>query len=183
MALIFQYILGNRWSFSKPKNRNTYLISWHFKGMHFLKSQTYYLIFALLDNNIATMHEIRDINVFTMKSNPLWNCMRYIFWNCQFVLNLFLTGIFRTRSKELLRCLSFVNISNLKWTNFFPGLKFLKLSPFNPKRCGLLGGVLFGEMKFVLSNFCSCDDLSIPYESWNVQLTFDTLIKGSNHSR
>ena len=31
----------------------------------------------------------------------------------------------------------------------------------NPKRCGLLGGVLFGEMKFVLSNFFSGEDLSI----------------------
>ena len=36
---------------------------------------------------------------------------------------------------------------------------------FNPKRCGLLGGVLFGEMKFVLSNFLSNEDLSISYES------------------
>ena len=32
---------------------------------------------------------------------------------------------------------------------------------FNPKRCGLFGGVLFGEMKFVLSNFFSGEDLSI----------------------
>ena len=36
---------------------------------------------------------------------------------------------------------------------------------FNPKRCGLLGGVLFGEMKFVLSNFCSSEYLSVLYES------------------
>ena len=42
----------------------------------------------------------------------------------------------------------------------------------NPKRCGLLGGVFFGEMKFVLSNFLSNEDLSISY----VQLTFNTLI-------
>ena len=33
------------------------------KGMHFLKSQTY-LIFALLDNNIATIQESRDSNAF-----------------------------------------------------------------------------------------------------------------------
>ena len=46
----------------------------------------------------------------------------------------------------------------------------------NPKWCGLLGGVLFGEMKFVLSNFLSNEDLSISNESWDVQLTFDTLI-------
>ena len=32
---------------------------------------------------------------------------------------------------------------------------------FNPKRCGLFGGVLFGEMKFVLSNCLSSEDLSI----------------------
>ena len=31
-------------------------------------------------------------------------------------------------------------------------------------------------MKFVLSNFLSNEDLSISYESWDVQLTFDTLI-------
>ena len=37
--------------------------------------------------------------------------------------------------------------------------------PLNPKRCGLFGGVLFGEMKFVLSNFLSNEDLSISYES------------------
>ena len=36
---------------------------------------------------------------------------------------------------------------------------------FNPKRPRLLGGVLFGEMKFVLSNFLSNEDLSISYES------------------
>jgi hypothetical protein len=36
---------------------------------------------------------------------------------------------------------------------------------FNPKRCGLFGGVLFGEMKFVLSNFLSNEDLIISYES------------------
>ena len=35
----------------------------------------------------------------------------------------------------------------------------------NPKRPRLLGGVLFGEMKFVLSNFFSSEDLSISYES------------------
>ena len=35
----------------------------------------------------------------------------------------------------------------------------------NPKRCGLFGGVLFGEMKFVLSNCLSSEDLSISYES------------------
>ena len=35
----------------------------------------------------------------------------------------------------------------------------------NPKRCGLLGGILFREMKFVLSNFLSSEDLSISYES------------------
>ena len=46
----------------------------------------------------------------------------------------------------------------------------------NPKRCGLFGGVLFREIKFVLSNFLSNEDLSISYESWDVQLTFDTLI-------
>ena len=47
---------------------------------------------------------------------------------------------------------------------------------FNPKNCGLLGGVFFGETKFVLSNFLSNEDLSSSYESWDVQLTFDTLI-------
>ena len=31
-------------------------------------------------------------------------------------------------------------------------------------------------MKFVISNFLSNEDLSISYESWDVQLTFDTLI-------
>ena len=41
----------------------------------------------------------------------------------------------------------------------------LGLWSFNPKRCGLFGGVLFGEMKFVLSNFLSNEDLSISYES------------------
>ena len=35
----------------------------------------------------------------------------------------------------------------------------------NPKRPGLLEGVLFGEMKFVLSNFLSSENLSISYES------------------
>ena len=34
----------------------------------------------------------------------------------------------------------------------------------NPKRPGLLEGVLFGEMKFVLSNFLSNEDLSILYK-------------------
>ena len=47
---------------------------------------------------------------------------------------------------------------------------------FNPKNCGLLGGVFFGETKFALSNFLSNEDLSSSYESWDVQLTFDTLI-------
>ena len=32
---------------------------------------------------------------------------------------------------------------------------------FNPNQCGLLGGVLFGEMKFVLSKFLSNENLSI----------------------
>jgi hypothetical protein len=36
---------------------------------------------------------------------------------------------------------------------------------FNPKQCGLLGGVLFREMKFILSNFLSNEDLSVSYES------------------
>jgi hypothetical protein len=36
---------------------------------------------------------------------------------------------------------------------------------FNPKRCGLFGGVFFGEMKFTLLNFLSNEDLSISYES------------------
>ena len=44
---------------------------------------------------------------------------------------------------------------------------------FNPKRPGLFWGVLFGEMKFVLSKFLSNENLSISYESWDVQLTFD----------
>ena len=35
----------------------------------------------------------------------------------------------------------------------------------NPKNCGLLGGVFFGEMKFVLSNFLLNEDLSSSYES------------------
>ena len=35
----------------------------------------------------------------------------------------------------------------------------------NPKTCGLLGSVFFGEMKFVLSNFLSNKVLSISYES------------------
>ena len=35
----------------------------------------------------------------------------------------------------------------------------------NPKNCGLLGGVFFGETKFVLSNFLSNEDLSSSYES------------------
>ena len=47
---------------------------------------------------------------------------------------------------------------------------------FHPKRTGLLVGILFGKMKFVLSNFLSKEDLSISYESWDIQLTFDTLI-------
>ena len=41
----------------------------------------------------------------------------------------------------------------------------IALLTFNPKRCRLLGGVLFGEMKFVLSNFLSSEDLSISYKS------------------
>ena len=48
--------------------------------------------------------------------------------------------------------------------------------PINPKIPGLFWGVLFGEMKFVLSNCLSSEDLSISYESWDVQLTFDTLV-------
>ena len=36
--------------------------------------------------------------------------------------------------------------------------------------------VFFWEMKFALSIFLSYEDLSISYESWDVQLTFDTLI-------
>ena len=35
----------------------------------------------------------------------------------------------------------------------------------NHKQCWLLGGVLFREIKFVLSNFLSDEDLSISYES------------------
>jgi hypothetical protein len=36
---------------------------------------------------------------------------------------------------------------------------------YNPNGCGLFGGVLFREMKFVLSNYLSNEDLSISYES------------------
>jgi hypothetical protein len=36
---------------------------------------------------------------------------------------------------------------------------------FNSKRPGLVGGVLFGEMKFVLLIFLSSEDLIISYES------------------
>ena len=45
--------------------------------------------------------------------------------------------------------------------------KLYMCSPYSltPKRPGLLEGVLFGEMKFVLSNFLSREDLSISYES------------------
>ena len=39
------------------------------------------------------------------------------------------------------------------------------LHKVNPKRPGLLGVVLFGEIKFVLSNFLSSEDLSTSYES------------------
>ena len=39
-----------------------------------------------------------------------------------------------------------------------------------------MGGVLFREMKFVLSNFLSNEDLSISYDSWDDHLSFDTLI-------
>jgi hypothetical protein len=42
--------------------------------------------------------------------------------------------------------------------------RFFFLAFFNPKRPGLLGGVVFGEMKFVLSNCLSSDNLSILYE-------------------
>ena len=73
---------------------------------------------------------------------------------------------------------SFLNIFclNLNWfesygTNenvsvFFFFLQFCeKTNLLNPKRPGLLEGVLFGEMKFVLLNFLSSEDLSISYES------------------
>ena len=50
------------------------------------------------------------------------------------------------------------------------------ITALNPKKPGLFGGVRFGEMKFVLSNFLSSENLSISYKSWDVQLTFDTLI-------
>ena len=40
-----------------------------------------------------------------------------------------------------------------------------KWCELNPKQCGLFGGVLFGEMKFILSNFLSNEVLSISYES------------------
>ena len=42
---------------------------------------------------------------------------------------------------------------------------YLKCVFLNPKRCGLFGGVLLREMKFVLSNCLSSEDLSISYES------------------
>ena len=42
---------------------------------------------------------------------------------------------------------------------------YSNISRINPKWCRLFGGVLFGEMKFVLSNFLSNEDLSISYES------------------
>ena len=38
------------------------------------------------------------------------------------------------------------------------------LFALNPKQSGLFGGVLFREMKFVLSNFLSNEDLSCSYE-------------------
>ena len=41
----------------------------------------------------------------------------------------------------------------------------LRAAALNPTEPGLLGGGLFGEMKFVLSNFLSSEDLSISYES------------------
>ena len=44
-------------------------------------------------------------------------------------------------------------------------MQIIREVSLNPKRCGLFGGVLFGEMKFVLSNFLSNEDLSISYES------------------
>ena len=39
------------------------------------------------------------------------------------------------------------------------------LAILNSKTHGLLGGVFFGEIRFVLSNFLSSEDLSISYES------------------
>ena len=70
-------------------------------------------------------------------------------------------------------------VFNILWTDMsqcqWP-TEFVDVFSFKPKRCGLLGGVLFGKMKFVLSNFLSSEDLSISYKSWDVQLTFDTLI-------
>ena len=38
------------------------------------------------------------------------------------------------------------------------------------------GKCFIEEMKFVFLNFLSNEDLSISYESWDIQLTFDTLI-------
>ena len=38
------------------------------------------------------------------------------------------------------------------------------------------GGVLFRKMKFLVSNFLLNEDLSVSYESGDIQLTFDTLI-------
>ena len=46
----------------------------------------------------------------------------------------------------------------------------------NPLRPEWPGRSFLGEMKFVLSNFLSNEDLSISYESWDFQLTFDTMI-------
>ena len=50
----------------------------------------------------------------------------------------------------------------IKYNNFD---LFASTISINPKRPRLLEGVLFGEMKFVLSNFLSSEDLSISYES------------------
>ena len=61
------------------------------------------------------------------------------------------------------------------WEKILAIFSFLPLC-FNPKRPGLFLDVLFGEMKFVLSNCVSSQDLSILYESRDVQLTFDTLL-------
>ena len=44
-------------------------------------------------------------------------------------------------------------------------IEIKKSNQINSKRPGLLGGALFGEMKFVLSIFLSSEDLSISYES------------------
>ena len=43
----------------------------------------------------------------------------------------------------------------------------------NPLRPEWVGRSFLGETKFVLSNFLSNEDLSILYESWDLQLTFN----------